>query len=563
MMKETEIIGKVSATEKNPSTFETFYFWTKAGYQLSPSDVVMVKHINDSITYGIIDEISHVTDSASHFASFISSDFGSTEEEMKGNTDRITFNYVKAHVLSNTKNIWTPVIHGSLVSLCDPEHIQKALGLDDANVKNPLTCGYLEMYGNRVPVKISTDFLVGPDGAHLNISGISGLACKTSYTMFLMNALQQKYEKEAKEKKEVGERPEKVGYIMFNVKGRDLLSINEPAHQVPDKDIELYKSLGLEVKPFSNVHFYYPYSNNDEMHNIQSFADYETMYKKQKLHNDASVYKYDFRNCRDKFSYLFANEEDASGTMESIISWIENENAPFCGITSWKHFDDRLAQVLNPDSTDNPARKNIPLVSWKKFNRIIDKIKSDSVFSDGVGDDYDAVSLSDSIKNIKAGEVKVVDIARLNERSQAFVFGDVIGTIIEMMNTKVGEDALDKIVIFVDELNKYASKDCPKSSPILRHLLDITERGRSLGIILFAVEQFRSAIHDRIKGNCATTAYGRSNFVEVSTPDYRFLGDSSRNLVTRLTPGEYVIVNPALQAPIKIKFPRPTYKQNS
>ena len=216
MTTATEIIGKVSATEKNPSTFETFYFWTKSGYQLSPSDVVMVKHIEGSITYGIIDEISHVTDSASHFASFISSDFGNTNDSQEGNTDRIAFNYVKAHVLSNDKNIWTPVIHGSPVSLCNPEHIQKALGLDEGNVKNPLICGYLEMYGERVPVKISTDFLVGPDGAHLNISGISGLACKTSYTMFLMNALQQKYAMEAISKKNIGEKAEKVGYIMFS-----------------------------------------------------------------------------------------------------------------------------------------------------------------------------------------------------------------------------------------------------------------------------------------------------------------------------------------------------------
>ena len=138
-----------------------------------------------------------------------------------------------------------------------------------------------------------------------------------------------------------------------------------------------------------------------------------------------------------------------------------------------------------------------------------------------------------------------------------------MGTIIEMMNTKVGPNALDKIVIFVDELNKYASKDCPKNSPILKHLLDVTERGRSLGIILFSVEQFRSAIHDRVKGNCATSAYGRTNFVEVGTPDYRYLGDTYKSMLTRLTQGEYIIQNPALSSLVKIQFPNPTYKQNS
>ena len=80
------------------------------------------------------------------------------------------------------------------------------------------------------------------------------------------------------------------------------------------------------------------------------------------------------------------------------------------------------------------------------------------------------------------------------------------------MSAKSIEGMPDKIIVFVDELNKYASTDTPKNSPILRQLLEITERGRSLGLILFSVEQFRSAIHDRVKGNCATSAYGRSNF---------------------------------------------------
>lgn len=47
-----------------------------------------------------------------------------------------------------------------------------------------------------------------------------------------------------------------------------------------------------------------------------------------------------------------------------------------------------------------------------------------------------------------------------------------------------------RIIIFTDELNKYASKDTPKPLPILREILDVTERGRSLGVILFGTEQF-------------------------------------------------------------------------
>lgn len=562
MNEELEIIGRISATEKNPTTIDIFYFWTKAGYELNPFDVVRVEHIRDSVTYGIIDEICHVTDSSSHFASYISSDFGNAEKENNGNTDRLQFNYVKAKFIGNTKNINTPVLHDSKVSLCSIEDIQNALGLDESNVKNPLVCGFLSMYGKKVPVRINANFLVGPDGAHLNISGISGLACKTSYTMFLMNALQQKYEKLRAEKEAKGEKHEKVAYVMFNVKGRDLLSVDEPSKELSEDDKKMYGDLGLDVKPFSNVKYYYPYSSKKELHNMQSFADWDTMAKKQFTKGNAAIFKYSYRTCKDKLNYMFANEDDSTGTMENIIAYIENENDPFTGASTWKHFQDRLGKVLDGDS-NMPARKSIQLGSWKKFNRIIDKILTDDVFEDGVSDEHSEVDLPKEISEIKEGEVKVIDIARLDERSQAFVFGDVMGTIIEMMNTKVGPNALDKIVIFVDELNKYASKDCPKNSPILKHLLDVTERGRSLGIILFAVEQFRSAIHDRVKGNCATSAYGRTNFVEVGTPDYSYLGGTYKSMLTRLTPGEYIIQNPALSSLVKVNFPHPTYKQNS
>ena len=85
-------------------------------------------------------------------------------------------------------------------------------------------------------------------------------------------------------------------------------------------------------------------------------------------------------------------------------------------------------------------------------------------------------------------DIMVFDVAKLDEESQGFVFGDDMRAV---YNLKLGsskrsdEDIPDRIEIFIDELNKYASNDVPKSSQILRQLLDLTERGRSLGIVLF------------------------------------------------------------------------------
>ncbi|MBD5304454.1 MAG: ATP-binding protein [Bacteroides sp.] len=548
--KET-IIGKVSATERNPSTIDSFYFWTKSNCKLGPFDVIKVAHFDESTTYGQIEEISHVTDSASHLSSFISSDFGNTHAEADGNTDRLAFNYVKAKVIGNTKNIYTPVQHGQLVEKCSIPDIQVALGLKGVN--NPLRCGYLEMYKERVPVDINANFIVGPDGAHLNISGISGLASKTSYCMFLLNALQQKYMHSDDE-------PEKtVAFVIFNVKGQDLLSIDVPAH-MDKKTLEKYEILEVQPIPFQNVRYFYPYSDSASDHNIQSFGNWDETISIQEITNKMSRFKYTCKSCLDKLEYLFAGEEDATGTMDSIITHIANERPPFEHVKTWSTFQQQLKSVLKDKGSTSGS--GIALSSWKKFNRIIEKVLSDKVFADNICEEKNEVVLADSLNQIKPNEVFVIDIAKLDEKSQAFVFGDVMETLHEMMSAKKIAGMPDKIVVFVDELNKYASTDIPKSSPILKQLLEITERGRSLGLILFSVEQFRSAIHDRIKGNCATSAYGRTNFVEVGKPDYRYLGDTYRNIMTRLPQGEYIISNPALRSLIHIHFPKPPYKEN-
>lgn len=89
-------------------------------------------------------------------------------------------------------------------------------------MKNPLPAGYIEMYDGAnkqtLPVFFNSHYLLGPEGAHLNISGISGLASKTSYAMFLLKAIQDTC---------IKRKEESVAIIMMNVKGRDLLSIDQ------------------------------------------------------------------------------------------------------------------------------------------------------------------------------------------------------------------------------------------------------------------------------------------------------------------------------------------------
>lgn len=547
----TRIIGKVSATEKSPSTIDDFYFWTDKKQILSPFDIIKVAHESNSITYGVIEEINHVTDATSHFTSYISSDFGDTDMGI-GNMNRLGMNYVKARVVCNTKDIYTPVLDGQQVSLCDEEDIKTALGLSEADVKNPLVCGYLQMYKGeetkRVKVILNSHFLVGPDGAHINVSGISGLAAKTSYSMFLLKIIQSKFRTE---------NGETAAFVFFNVKGRDLMAIDEPNPDLSQKDKDIYKELGISTEPFSSVRYFYPYAKDKKTTNVQSYADPSDV-KDQISEGKASTYVFTYEESKDKLDLLLANEDDSTGTLESCINFILNGSGNFGGVSKWSTLKEQIDQCTVAGSTG--TSKEIQVSSWRKFKRCISKAISNEIF---VNQDTNLQCdvTKEIANNLKAGDVFVIDIARLDENSQSFVFGSVARAIYDMKLGADRSDIPDKVILFVDELNKYASTDIPKNSPILKQLLDIAERGRSLGIILFSVEQFRSAIHDRVKGNCATQAYGRTNAIEVSKPDYRYIPKVYQNMMTRLSPGEYIISNPALRSIVNIKFPRPTYKQ--
>jgi len=119
-----------------------------------------------------------------------------------------------------------------------------------------------------------------------------------------------------------------------------------------------------------------------------------------------------------------------------------------------------------------------------------------------------------------------------------------------------------KVIIFVDELNKYAPESA-KGSPILEQVLEVSERGRSLGIVLFGAQQFLSAVHDRVTGNCSTTLLGRTSAAEMAERSYRFLNPDIKAAATRLEKGQLILSHAVFREPVKIKFPMAAFKQPS
>lgn len=553
-MSKRKLIGKVSATEKFPSSCDEFQFWMSDDTILSPFDIVRVQNTtDDSVTYGVVQDIFHITDGTGHISNYVSSDFGNVD--IMPMTRRLSLSYAKVSVIHNTKENYMPVFEGSPVYTADEKDIQIALGLDNIDEETAIPAGLMKTGSNvSVPIKYNGDFLIGPEGAHMNISGISGLATKTSYVMFLLKAIQYKCKDD-------------VAIIVMNVKGDDLLHIHQPNEKISASQKKEWEDLDIPCMPFENVKYLFPYRRQkDRLYANTSLSTDELA--EQFRANQASNFVYTFEHDIDKVDMLFSNVDDPNFTIASILNWIDDE-PEFKGDLSWNNFKDVL-KVYCSKGNSKREKSGIMIQSWQRFRRLINNSINNDIFVNAKSSkkEQHQVYLSDEIMNINGGEMKVVDIAGLTEQLQCLVFGDIIRAVYDLKHGNFdSEDRISdkpvpkKIIIFVDELNKYAPSTSSKNSPLLANLLDITERGRSEGVILFSAEQFRSAIHDRIKGNCGTNVYGRTNAIEVSRPDYKFVPSVYANMMTRLKKGDLIIHHPVFKTLLKIEFPFPSYNQ--
>lgn len=553
-MSNRKLIGRVSATEKYPSSCDEFQFWLSDDAILSPFDIVRVENkTDDSVTYGVVQDILHITDGTGHLSNYVSSDFGNVDNTPM--TRRLSLSYAKVSVIHNTKENFMPVFEGSPVYTADNDDIEIALGLDNIDEKTAIPAGLMKASNNvAVPIKYNGDFLIGPEGAHMNISGISGLATKTSYVMFLLKAIQHKYKDD-------------VAIIVMNVKGDDLLHVHQPNEKITPAQRAEWDTLGVPCEPFENVKYLYPYRKQKDKLYANTALPAEDL-AEQFDAKQAANFVYTFEHDIDKVDMLFANVDDPNYTIESILNYIDY-GPEFRGDLSWTDFKDKLKDFCSKGSSKNNS-SSILIQSWQRFRRLINNSINDDIFVNAISSakEQHQVYLSDQVLNINGGEMMVVDIAGITEQLQCLVFGDIIRSVYSLKHGDFDPDDRTskkpipkRIIIFVDELNKYAPSTSSKNSPLLANLLDITERGRSEGVVLFSAEQFRSAIHERIKGNCGTNVYGRTNAIEVSRPDYKFVPTVYANMMTRLKKGDLILHHPVFKTLLKIQFPFPSYNQ--
>lgn len=560
MPEERPIIGLVSATSDEPTTSDSFSFWLVPEVIVNPFDIVeaeQMAHDGVSRTFGIVTTLEHITDARTHLSNFISNDFGTATSQP--NTVRQGTTVAKVVVLSNDKDIYMPLPCDRPVRFADEAGVQAALGVDKIPEHERVPAGLIRMSnGTQAVVYLDLRYVLGPEGAHVNITGISGLATKTSYAMFLLQSILQTAERTG--------RRNKIGVIILNVKHGDLLSIDQPPRRgLEPEQHELWERLGLVPKPFDNVRYLLPHGKEtSRTGRPNSFRIPE---------RDWSIFAYSLQDTYNKLDLLLSQIPDPWDTLNALVGEISaglsdpktghwGPRGKWARVATWH---DLLygPPLIDPNTGQNQKLGEVPAVTVGRFRRILRRIvetRQSGVFVNQRAKGHK--NLSEEIAKIKGGEVIVVDIARLTDDEQTLVFGDILRTIYALYAEEGSEreDLPEKVIIFVDELNKYAPAS-ERESPIIHQVIDIAERGRSLGVVLFGAEQFMSAVHERVAGNCSTVVVGRSGSAELSAVHYRFLDPAVKANITRLGKGELVLSHAIYRQAIKIVFPKPAYLQ--
>jgi DNA helicase HerA-like ATPase len=161
--------------------------------------------------------------------------------------------------------------------------------------------------------------------------------------------------------------------------------------------------------------------------------------------------------------------------------------------------------------------------------------------------------------DLDAHQVTVIDIHQLHDRAKRFVVGVILRQAFEAKEASGVARPLQLIVL--DELNKYAPRD--SSSPIKEIILDVAERGRSLGIVLIGAQQTASEVERRVVANSAIRVVGRLDAAEARRDEYGFLPQVQRQRATILKPGSMYVHQPRLPIPLLVEFPFPAWATRS
>ncbi|MEO8138856.1 MAG: ATP-binding protein [Gemmatimonadota bacterium] len=538
-------IGRVVATEFKPSTPHQFHFWTARESPVGIGAIVRVDAPGRTVL-GIVTDGFAYSDLLTPIHDVIGAD-GDPELASFAPTERAEIRLYTAAVLRQIPEEPLQPVPLGAVHMAGDADVVSGLRMDafmGGAKPTGIPAGVYAAGGLESPIYLDADFLLGPEAAHLNITGVSGLATKTSAVEFLLSSIFQTFPAHKGS----------VAAICFNVKGPDLCFLDQPA-DLGDEDRRLYARLGLEAEPFADVRYYAPYKGDG--------VNLNTLRTNEALASNTIPLVWGLREVLD-YAEVLLNKDDVDAKAGGFIDFLKERviGRPFHDLTlsdqplevkSFADLEDffrRIFEFMEVQSKTSEVWRNHHLATIRKVRNRLGNISVRArglVTDDGQASDLPWGKVADR-------SVHVVDVAGLEPVVQDLVFARIVSKLREHLERR--DLGVDHVVVFVDELNKYAPTDGPETY-VRRMLLDLSERGRYLGLVLFSAQQFRSQVLRRVVGNAGTSLFGRMDMDEISSPGYATLSPATKAKLAALPKGELMVRHPHFTQPLFVRFPRP------
>ncbi len=583
----TGAVGRVVSSEKEPAGSHEFHFWGADDALTLDIGHIVVAFSEEAAVIGVVDEPRRFSDMRSFLDDYFDRrmELALPEEGPTNRPEILVFSvnvlatkHLRKDVQSNRPAINGPVFFATSDSIgyalgvagFDGHKIPALMHTNGNFVRgadgNPEkdTNGYDKF--QKTPLYLDENYLLGPEAGHANWTGQSGLATKTSHALFLTSSIFQTLEREGT----------RVAALMFNVKGPDLMWLDKPAiapegleeayanakwKGLNEDHLNAYASLDLEPKPFSNLRIFAPFkpggvpNSHSDLVNLSGFSDHKHLNTSRNMPGEVEhVYPilwslkpllqmphriFDRMDLDDKLSgFIYELREIGIESIDQLTA----------------QFNKIEAELATPDENgrtrDNWRGHHVATIrkARNRFNGLADKFAG--LIANGQVD-YGKQPQVD--QEFSDQELRVVDISACNTNVQELIVTNTINRVWKM--AEKSNMGVDKLIVFVDELNKYAPAG--GEGGLRDTLVDIAARGRHLNVVLLGAQQFRSKVDGEILGNCGTSFYGRIGDEEIINAAYRSISETQKQELLGLAKGRMLIRHAHYRSPLFGTFPYP------
>lgn len=549
------VLGKVASPSGSEATSDEFVFWADDSLPVEKTQIVRVQSLygDRSITFrGVIDEVYRrsrrrdVLEEADRFG---------LDPQASLPLDSQGVTYARAKILASCPNMLMPPREESAVFLADPRDAAEAYGFN--NMGAPLVVGLLKNGGAKFagPAMIDLDYLLGANGAHMNVTGIAGAGAKSSFLLSVLKQLLHHCDSISRSRPSGNDKLSIVP-IILNVKGYDLLWLDrENARYRPDTENHVWAQMGVEKPaPFAGARFVAPgQPRTGAAIPVGRAVDYYSWSLADVVADGVFPFLFGDEDREDENFLALLQDVEAHITYEAEVDQPAArclaQGAPetFDGLLGW------VAQQAAARDEDRVLRSHHQ-GTWRKFHRRLRRIVTEG---EGVLNRYGQRGQPLRVTATGTSPPLVVDIQGIQDAAlQRFVVATIFKQVSE---ARLGTNAIANLayVLVIDELNRWAPRGAKDA--ITRLIERVVAEMRSQGVILLGAQQQASQVSPRVIENSAIRVLGRTGSLELSHDLWGFLDRSAKRAVENLPINEKLIYEVDFRRPMHVRAPQPAW----